>query len=295
MDISTRRLWRTRFFLVPLLLALFFLPAVVQATDDTHTVRRGENLNEIAQRYDVTVRELLSVNTIANPNWIYPGQVLVIPEHNGGENEDDPDESGEEAATAGETYVVRAGDSLFKIARRYEVTLAALRQANNLYHTSLIYPGQQLTIPNAGSAPAAEGAADSGQTPQSSAPPKQIVVDKSDQRAYVYENGQLRWTFIVSTGMPGSETWEGTFQVRSKIPNAYAYLWGLQMPYWLGFYHTGYLENGFHALPIMSNGAILWEGYLGTPVSYGCVILSYADAETLYHWAAIGTEVVVRP
>jgi lipoprotein-anchoring transpeptidase ErfK/SrfK len=95
--------------------------------------------------------------------------------------------------------------------------------------------------------------------------------------------------------MPGSETWEGTFAVRSKIPNAYAQLWGLQMPYWLGFYHTGYLENGFHALPIMPSGAILWDGYLGTPVSYGCVILSYADAATLYEWAEIGTKVVVQP
>jgi hypothetical protein len=76
---------------------------------------------------------------------------------------------------------------------------------------------------------------------------------------------------------------------------AYAYLWSLQMPYWLGFYHTGYLENGFHALPIMSSGAVLWDGYLGTPVSYGCVILSYPDAETLYNWAEIGTEVIVQP
>jgi len=45
----------------------------------------------------------------------------------------------------------------------------------------------------------------------------------------------------------------------------------------------------------MSSGAILWEGYLGTPVSYGCVILSYPDATTLYNWAEIGTEVVVQP
>jgi lipoprotein-anchoring transpeptidase ErfK/SrfK len=124
---------------------------------------------------------------------------------------------------------------------------------------------------------------------------KRIVVDKSEQRAYVYENGALLWTFVVSTGMPGSETWSGTFHVRSKIPEAYAYNWALRMPYWLGFYHTGYLENGFHALPIMSSGAILWDGYLGTPVSYGCVILSYPDATTLYNWAEIGTEVIVQP
>ena len=338
MNTNMQRLWRTRFLVVPLLLMLLLLPTVVQAAESTHTVRPGESLNQIAERYGITVADLVTANTIANPNWIYPGQVLVIPDGSGDltqtPDDNSTDDSGDESAPPEVDYVVRAGDTLYKIATRNGVSVAELREANDLYHTNLIYPGQRLTIPGAdeasssdassdgatntapvgdwttgdvavgeapvgeapvSEAPVAEVPAGNAETAPRDAPRKQIVVDKSDQRAYVYENGQMRWTFIVSTGMPGSETWEGTFHIRSKIPNAYAYLWGLQMPYWLGFYHTGYLENGFHALPIMSNGAILWDGYLGTPVSYGCVILSYTDAQTLYQWAEIGTEVVVRP
>ena len=39
---------------------------------------------------------------------------------------------------------------------------------------------------------------------------------------------------------------------------------------------------------------ILWEGYLGQPVSYGCVILSTENAQTLYNWAEVGTPVDIQ-
>jgi hypothetical protein len=66
------------------------------------------------------------------------------------------------------------------------------------------------------------------------------------------------------------------------------------MPHWLGIYWAGSLENGIHALPILPNGQRLWEGYLGTPVSYGCVILGTQEARTLYSWAEVGTSVIIR-
>jgi lipoprotein-anchoring transpeptidase ErfK/SrfK len=83
----------------------------------------------------------------------------------------------------------------------------------------------------------------------------------------------------------------GNYKVQNKIPNAYAYTWGLQMPHWLGIYWAGSLQNGIHALPIQSNGRRLWEGYLGQRVSFGCVILSTQNAQTLYRWASVGTPV----
>jgi hypothetical protein len=66
------------------------------------------------------------------------------------------------------------------------------------------------------------------------------------------------------------------------------------MPYWLGIYWAGSLENGIHALPILPSGQRLWQGYLGTPVSYGCVILGTIEAQTLYNWAEVGTPVVIQ-
>ena len=49
----------------------------------TYTVQRNDNLTEIAARFGTTVAELVRLNNIADPNLIYPGQVLVIRESGG--------------------------------------------------------------------------------------------------------------------------------------------------------------------------------------------------------------------
>jgi tetratricopeptide (TPR) repeat protein len=126
--------------------------------------------------------------------------------------------------------------------------------------------------------------------------PQRIVVDVSEQRMYVYEGDNLLWDWVTSTGEPGRDTAYGQFAVQSKIPVAYASTWNLDMPYWLGIYWSGPLENGIHALPIQrATGYKLWDGFLGQRVSYGCVILSDENAKTLYDWVKIGTPVTIQP
>lgn len=122
---------------------------------------------------------------------------------------------------------------------------------------------------------------------------KYILVDISEQHMYVYEGEVLVYSFVASTGM-NNATRVGTFAVQSKIPSAYGSTWDIWMPNWLGIYWAGGLENGIHALPILPNGAILWEGYLGRPVSYGCVVLGTYESSLLYYWAEIGTPVEIR-
>ncbi|HSA99269.1 MAG TPA: L,D-transpeptidase [Anaerolineales bacterium] len=122
---------------------------------------------------------------------------------------------------------------------------------------------------------------------------KYILVDISEQHMYVYEGDSLIYSFVASTGM-NNATRVGTFAVQSKIPNAYGATWNIWMPDWLGIYWAGGLENGIHALPILPNGATLWEGFLGRPISYGCVVLGTYDAQVLYDWAEIGTPVEIR-
>ncbi len=122
---------------------------------------------------------------------------------------------------------------------------------------------------------------------------KYILVDISEQHMYVYEGDQLVYSFVASTGL-NNATRVGTFAVQSKIPNAYGSTWNIWMPDWLGIYWSGGLENGIHALPILSNGATLWAGFLGRPISYGCVVLGTYEAQLLYNWAEIGTPVEIR-
>jgi lipoprotein-anchoring transpeptidase ErfK/SrfK len=122
---------------------------------------------------------------------------------------------------------------------------------------------------------------------------KYILVDISEQHMYVYDGNALVYSFVASTGI-NHATRVGTFAVQSKIPNAYGSTWNIWMPSWLGIYWAGGLENGIHALPILPNGATLWAGFLGRPVSYGCVVLGTYEASLLYDWAQIGTTVEIR-
>lgn len=122
---------------------------------------------------------------------------------------------------------------------------------------------------------------------------KYILVDISQQHMYVYEGDTLVYSFVASTGM-NNATRVGNFSVLNKIPNAYGATWDLWMPNWLGIYWAGSLQNGIHALPILSNGVTLWSGYLGVPISYGCVVLGTYESQLLYYWADVGTPVEIQ-
>jgi lipoprotein-anchoring transpeptidase ErfK/SrfK len=122
---------------------------------------------------------------------------------------------------------------------------------------------------------------------------KYILVDISEQHMYVYESDALVYSFVASTGM-NNATRVGSFAVQSKIPNAYGSTWNIWMPSWLGIYWSGGLENGIHALPLLPSGATLWAGFLGRPISYGCVVLGSYEAQVLYDWAEIGTPVEIQ-
>jgi len=131
------------------------------------------------------------------------------------------------------------------------------------------------------------------QDPSPSSNGKYILVSISEQHLYAYDDGQLVYSFLASTGI-GNSTRAGSFQVLDKIPNAYGANWNIWMPNWMGIYWSGSLENGIHALPILPGGGRLWAGYLGTPISYGCVVLGVDESLQLYDWADVGTTVEIR-
>ena len=123
---------------------------------------------------------------------------------------------------------------------------------------------------------------------------KLIVVSIHEQHLYAYQGSKLIYSFVVSTGGNNS-TVAGTYHILDKVPNAYGWNWNFWMPDWMGLYYVGTLENGFHALPLLDNGQRLWGDEIGTPITYGCVVLGIADAQTLYNWAEVGTTVQINP
>ncbi|MEZ4733983.1 MAG: LysM peptidoglycan-binding domain-containing protein [Caldilineaceae bacterium] len=115
-------------------LAVQAAPSSVADPETVHIVQRGDTLSAIARRYGVTVEALVAYNSLSSTT-IYVGQRLLIP--------------GQSAPTYPITYIVQRGDTLYKIARRYDTTVAALMQVNNL-RAETIYVGQRLTISVAG-------------------------------------------------------------------------------------------------------------------------------------------------
>lgn len=105
----------------------------------TYTVQRGDTLWAIARRYGTTADELASVNNITNPNLIYPGELLRILSNS-------TVVGSESSGTGSIIYTVKRGDSLYRIARSYGVTVNQIVSLNNIQNPNLIYPGQKLRI-----------------------------------------------------------------------------------------------------------------------------------------------------
>ena len=257
------------------------IPTRGQSTPSTSTrvyvVRRGDTLSGIAARFGVSLEALARANGLTVHSFVYVGQRLRIPSTS--------QTSTPSSSPATRVYVVQRGDTLSSIAIRFGVSLQALVQANGLTNPSLIYVGQRLVIPDR-----------RGSYVPSANSGLQFVVDVSEQRCRLFRGDRLLYYWPCSTGRPGFPTRYGTFHVQSKLPVAYGGAWNIYMPYWLGIYWAGGTENGIHGLPWNARtGAKVWAGWVGRPITYGCIMLEDDAARTLYDLAYIGMPVVIRP
>ena len=97
----------------------------------TYTIKSGDTLYEIANRFNTTVSNIMKFNRIYNPNIIFPDNKLTIPE------------SPPEAII----YIVKKGDTLYDIAQKYGTQVHTIVEFNYLKNPELIYPKQNLVVP----------------------------------------------------------------------------------------------------------------------------------------------------
>ena len=115
-----------------------------KAANGYYTVKAGDTLYGISRKFGMSLSQLVSVNGISASSLIVPGQILRVA---GGETTSTVVKTtATTSRTSGGNYLVQPGDTLYSIARRSGMSLNSLLTLNGLSQSSVIYPGQSLTI-----------------------------------------------------------------------------------------------------------------------------------------------------
>ena len=112
----------------------------------SYRIRRHDNLSKIAKRFNTNTRFLAKINHIKNPNSLYPGQRIKIPQSSL------PIRLAKlevkKKRMQGDYYWVKKNDNLSKIAKRFDTNVTYLKSLNSIRDPNSLYPGQKLRIAN---------------------------------------------------------------------------------------------------------------------------------------------------
>ncbi|MBQ3023913.1 MAG: M23 family metallopeptidase [Spirochaetaceae bacterium] len=121
---------------------LFLLFIIIFSSQTvSHQVQKGETLYSISRKYGISVGELCSANNISTSSVIKTGQNLKIPTKNLSEK------STNEKIEKTDTYIVKKGDTLYGIAKRFGVSVETLTIMNKMSGSKTIKVGQTLIVP----------------------------------------------------------------------------------------------------------------------------------------------------
>lgn len=102
---------------------------------ERYVIKNGESLNEVAKKYNTSVKILTDLNNIYLESDIRAGMEIVVPT---------------ESKDYFNYYVVEKGDNLYAIARKYNINPQLLANINGLDEDDYIYPNEQILIPKSG-------------------------------------------------------------------------------------------------------------------------------------------------
>ena len=106
------------------------------SSSDYYVVKSGDTLYGIANKYNTSVQDIKNLNNISSNN-LYVGQKLLIPNRS---------TSNGSNSTNG-TYIVKIGDTLYSIAKKFNIPVSDLINTNGI-NDNIVIVGQELIIPN---------------------------------------------------------------------------------------------------------------------------------------------------
>jgi LysM repeat protein len=255
-------------------------PGVASATlpggNGYYTVSRGDTLAQIARNYGMTVNDVMRLNGLTNPNFIWVGQQLRVSAR---VNALAVDEKNNKPSVADTIYVVQVGDSLSEIAASHNTTIQELMVANGLPNPNFVWVGQRLRV----NKPIQTNGIQLANAPADGR--RWIEVNLSNQTLTAWQGNVAVLHTSVSTGTAATPTVTGRYPIYLKYTSQHMYGPGYSLPGvpWVMYFYLGYAIHGAY-----------WHANFGVPMSRGCVNMRISEAQFLYEWAPMGTEVYVR-
>lgn len=259
------------------------------ARDRFYTVRPGDSLTILAQRYGISVARLMSMNGMGALRWLYVGQVIRVPGLPGVPGV--PGATGQPNASApvaslphSMAHTVQTGESLSAIGHRYGVDPSVLMRVNGISNGSLLAVGQTLRIP---SHEALELIAqlyprlDNVRYPTYTE--RWVEVDLSAQLAVAYEGGIPVRSFVISTGVGNTPTVTGTFRIWAKVEKQDMQGGNLAAG---NYYYLRDVQNVQYFFKSYAFHGTYWHNNFGRPMSRGCVNMTEDDAAWLFQWTS---------
>lgn len=191
-------------------------------------------------------------------------------------------------------YTVEYGDYGYRIADKTGLPYGLIEEANPDVEWEALSVGDVVRVPSRDRVLPIEPLAH-----------KRIVVDLDEQWLVAFENGDIVFSWPISSGQPSAPTYTGIFQILSHTPVAYGSSFSLcnasgtscgqwEMNWFMGIYEVvPGLMNGFHGAVLLPDGTYLGGGGVRYPSTFGCVMSEDESARQLYEWAELGTVVEI--
>ena len=267
-----------------------------------YTVRPGDSLGRLANRFGISLSDLMTMNGMYAASWLYVGQVLLVPGAPAPALQPAPAPVPEPAPSVpaiqpvlplaalqpgrvgATSHTIQEGESFEALSGQYGVSAPAIIRLNGLTNRSVLEAGQVLQIPSENALELIENLPNRlnpSQYPTSTE--RWIEVNLAEQLAVAYEGTNPVKAFVISTGVGSTPTVTGTFRIWAKIAKqdmsggsrAAGTYYHLEDVPDVQFFHRGY---GFHGT--------YWHNNFGTPMSRGCVNMTNEDAKWLFDWTA---------
>ena len=178
------------------------------STSQYYTVKSGDSVWGISNKYGISMNDLISWNNIKN-NFIYPGQRLIVKKgsssstnNNTNSNSSKPAQNTNKPSgntttntTAKTYYTVKSGDSVWGISNKYGISMNSLISWNGIKN-NFIYPGQRLVVRNgsASTSSTANKPAQSNTTSQSNTNTSKPTTTSGQNQYYTIQSGESVWS-----------------------------------------------------------------------------------------------------